>query len=260
MMPCKKRFADGISKQFLVNSREENSSISKKICTSTLITDTFLKLDCTFYERPCVELAKSLLGQILVRKLESGTVLKGRIVETECYLGADDKASHSYQSRKTERNSPMFMKPGTSYVYFIYGMYCCFNISSQGEGAAVLVRALEPIVGSDTMRQLRGANLKNGAAKLKPHQLCNGPSKLCMALGISKQACNQLDLSSSLDLWLESGDSVPQSSIVITTRIGIDSCGEEWAGKLLRFYVRGNSSVSIKDKKAEQAMDGEIAG
>lgn len=86
-----------------------------------------------FYNVPCEHLARTLLGKILVRRLDSGHVLKGRIVETECYLGVDDQASHSFRGKMTERNAPMFMKPGTSYVYFTYGMYYCFNISSQGE-------------------------------------------------------------------------------------------------------------------------------
>jgi hypothetical protein len=86
----------------------------------------------SFYDVPCEDLAKGLLGKILVRRLGDGTVLKGRIVETECYLGAEDKASHSYKGRITERSKPMYMKPGTTYVYITYGMYHCFNISSQG--------------------------------------------------------------------------------------------------------------------------------
>jgi hypothetical protein len=85
-----------------------------------------------FYDVPCEDLAKGLLGKILVRRLNDGTVLKGRIVETECYLGGEDRASHSYKGRITERSKPMYMKPGTTYVYITYGMYHCFNISSQG--------------------------------------------------------------------------------------------------------------------------------
>lgn len=85
-----------------------------------------------FFDVPCQLLAQGLLGQILVRKLSDNSTLRCRIVETECYLGGEDKASHSYNGRVTDRNAPMYMKPGTSYVYFTYGMYHCFNISSQG--------------------------------------------------------------------------------------------------------------------------------
>lgn len=89
------------------------------------------RLDEKFFNVPCVELAKNLLGTVLVRKF-GGSLLKGRIVETECYLGFPDKASHSYQGRRTPRNEPMFMAPGTIYVYQTYGMYYCINISSEG--------------------------------------------------------------------------------------------------------------------------------
>ncbi|XP_034242324.1 putative 3-methyladenine DNA glycosylase isoform X2 [Thrips palmi] len=98
--------------------------------------DSFVGQEClkdSFYDVPCEQLATALLGKVLVRRLENGQILKGRIVETECYLGGEDKASHSYRGKMTERNAPMFMKPGTAYVYFTYGMYHCFNISSQEE-------------------------------------------------------------------------------------------------------------------------------
>lgn len=118
------------------------------------------KITEEFYNIPCYELANTLLGKILVRKFE-GNILKGRIVETECYLGGEDKASHSYNGKQTPRNEPMFMAPGTSYVYMTYGMYHCFNISAREPGAAVLIRALEPIEGLDYMRQLRNGNKKS---------------------------------------------------------------------------------------------------
>ncbi|XP_012531197.1 DNA-3-methyladenine glycosylase isoform X2 [Monomorium pharaonis] len=90
------------------------------------------RLQYKFFDIPCEELAQHLLGKVLVRYLENGTILKGRIVETEGYLGAIDKASHSYQYKITPRNLPMYMPPGTIYIYMTYGMYHCFNISSQG--------------------------------------------------------------------------------------------------------------------------------
>lgn len=83
--------------------------------------------------RTWLRLMEKLTGKVLVRKLENGTILKGRIVETESYLGVEDKASHTYKGKVTPRNIPMYMPPGTIYVYFTYGMYHCFNISSQGE-------------------------------------------------------------------------------------------------------------------------------
>ncbi|XP_018373331.1 PREDICTED: DNA-3-methyladenine glycosylase-like isoform X3 [Trachymyrmex cornetzi] len=144
------------------------------------------RLQYEFFDIPCEELAQRLLGKVLVRYLENGTILKGRIVETEGYLGAIDKASHSYQNRVTPRNLPMYMSPGTIYIYMTYGIYHCFNISSQGDGCAVLVRAVEPIEGMEHMAYQRNSS-KPRKADLKPHELCNGPSKLCMAYQLNKQ-------------------------------------------------------------------------
>lgn len=90
------------------------------------------RLDAQFYDTPCEEMAKNLLGKVLVRQLDENTIVRGRIVETESYLGHEDAASHSFKGKVTSRNEPMFMKPGTAYVYMTYGMYHCFNISSKG--------------------------------------------------------------------------------------------------------------------------------
>ena len=90
------------------------------------------RLSRKFFDRDCERLAKGLLGKVLCRELD-GEILKGRIVETEMYPGQTDKASHSFNQKRTGRNGAMFMAPGTAYVYNIYGMYCCFNISSKGD-------------------------------------------------------------------------------------------------------------------------------
>ncbi|CAG0880565.1 unnamed protein product [Darwinula stevensoni] len=221
------------------------------------------KLLGDFYNQACMDLAKALLGKVLVRKL-GDQVLKGKIVETECYLGGDDKASHSYNGKRTERNAPMFMKPGTSYVYRIYGMYNCFNISSTenrgfheqsgldefyliGDGAAVLIRSLEPLEGQETMQQLREKKRKPESIrkKLKDFELCNGPSKLCISMNLEKTTCNGQDLANWPALWIEDSENVREDCIVACKRIGIDSCGPEWADKPLRFYILGNRSVSV---------------
>ncbi|XP_068084522.1 uncharacterized protein [Anabrus simplex] len=225
------------------------------------------RLPSSFYDVPCEVLARALLGKVLVRRLDDGRLIKGRIVETECYLGGEDKASHSYNGKVTSRNTPMFMKPGTIYVYFTYGMYYCFNISSRGDGAAVLVRALEPLEGIDYMYEqrttMKKTNLNTPASdqsskpKWKLHELCNGPSKLCRCLNISTNLCNKRDLSVWDGLWIESdniGESVSPHLIITSTRIGIDSAGLEWASKPLRFYLFGYKSVSRLDKKAEQLL------
>ena len=90
------------------------------------------RLKESFYDTPSEDLAKKILGKILVRRLDDGTVLKGRIVETECYPGGEDKASISFNGRITENCKAVYMKPGTTFVYMTYGMYHCINISSQG--------------------------------------------------------------------------------------------------------------------------------
>ncbi|XP_011687352.1 PREDICTED: DNA-3-methyladenine glycosylase-like isoform X3 [Wasmannia auropunctata] len=217
------------------------------------------RLQYEFFDIPCEELAQRLLGKILVRYLENGTVLKGRIVETEGYLGAIDKASHSYQNKVTSRNLPMYMPPGTIYVYMTYGMYHCFNISSQdlyltidkvlGDGCAVLVRAVDPLEGVECMVDQRNTS-KMRKGNLKHHELCNGPSKLCIAYQLNKQH-SRYSLCMWKGLWIEDDGATGDIKIVKSARIGIDSCGPEWANKPLRYYIYGNKSVSKRNKKAE---------
>uniref|UniRef100_H9GGQ2 DNA-3-methyladenine glycosylase II n=1 Tax=Anolis carolinensis TaxID=28377 RepID=H9GGQ2_ANOCA len=150
----------------------------------------------------------------------------------------------------------MFMAPGTLYVYQIYGLYFCVNISSQGEGAAVLLRSLEPLEGLEAMQEQRlllSRRRKEPPAPLKAWQLCNGPSKLCQALALDK-TLDQEDLSCHPDLWLEEGqeeeDKKEELAVVCARRIGISG---DWAHKPLRFYLRGNKYVSVVDKEAEGA-------
>ncbi|XP_039348635.1 DNA-3-methyladenine glycosylase isoform X2 [Mauremys reevesii] len=225
-----------------------SSPVSSKYFSEEKRTSSRLGTD--FFNQPCISLAKSFLGQILVHKLPDGRELRGRIVETEAYLGGEDAASHSKGGKQTARNAAMFMKPGTLYVYQIYGIYFCMNVSSQGEGAAVLLRSLEPLQGLDTMRQLRSAQMKGSAKPLKDWQLCNGPAKLCQAFSINK-SFDQKDLARDTAVWMEPGSEAPGEQAVVTAaRIGV-SYGGEWAQKPLRFYIRGNKCVSVVDKKVE---------
>ncbi|XP_077415344.1 DNA-3-methyladenine glycosylase [Vanacampus margaritifer] len=217
-------------------------------------TDLRRRLGEDFFTQPCVALAKAFLGKFLVRRREDGTELRGRVVETEAYLGGEDKASHSAGGKRTERNTAMFMKPGTIYVYPIYGIYLCMNVSSQGDGSAVLLRALEPLQGHAIMRQLRAARRKEGARPLKDKELCNGPSKLCQALDVPRHF-DRRDLASDPEVWLEDADPAAGDAhrevVVEAPRIGIESHGE-WAKKPLRFYLQGNTFVSVVDKMAER--------
>ncbi|XP_014226303.1 uncharacterized protein LOC106652073 [Trichogramma pretiosum] len=214
------------------------------------------RLPYSFYNVPCQILAKNLLGKVLVRKLENGAILKGKIVETEGYLGLEDKASHTYQGKVTPRNIPMYMAPGTIYVYFTYGMYHCFNISSQEEGSAVLIRALEPLEGIELMREHRSCKpyakvQKKLSKELKEHELCNGPSKVCMAMKLEKKH-SKYSLCDWKELWIEEDPTQEEvKKIIECKRIGIDKVGQEWADKPLRYYIYDHKCVSKKDKLAE---------
>lgn len=210
------------------------------------------RLGFTFFNQPCVDLARAFLGKVLVRRQADGTELRGRVVETEAYLGGEDRASHSAGGKRTERNVAMFMKPGTIYVYPIYGIYLCMNVSSQGEGAAVLLRALEPLQGLNVMRKLREAKRREGAKTLRDRELCNGPSKLCQALDIQRRF-DRRDLATDAQVWLEDSGTPGTGVVVSAPRIGIDSHGE-WATKPLRFYLQGNTCISVANRDAENRL------
>ncbi|KAF7993971.1 hypothetical protein HCN44_011240 [Aphidius gifuensis] len=221
------------------------TNIEKQLCLKRLNYD--------FYDTDCEKLAVNLLGKILVRHLDDGTILKGRIVETESYLGEIDKASMTYQNRVTPRNIPMYMPPGTIFVYLTYGMYHCFNISSKGKGSSVFLRAIEPLEGIEkiTLNRQSKKKITTNSKPLKIHELTNGPAKLCMAFDIQKKH-TKYSLCSWKGMWIENPPIIENYKIIKCPRIGIDSVGTEWASKNLRFYIAGNCSVSKRDKKAEE--------
>lgn len=187
-------------------------------------------LPVEFYARDTTRVARELLGKLLVHNSKEGTTI-GKIVETEAYLQGDP-ACHASRGM-TPRNSVMFGQPGRAYVYFTYGMHYCFNAvtASEGVGEAVLIRALEPLLGLDLMRVRRG--------KERLHDLCSGPAKLVQAFDITREH-NRADLTMG-DLWLAESVEEPVD-IVTTTRIGI----KEGADLPLRFYIRGNKFISKK--------------
>ncbi|XP_017884889.1 DNA-3-methyladenine glycosylase-like isoform X1 [Ceratina calcarata] len=220
----------------------------KEICSN--------RLPYSFYDRPCEELAQNLLGKILVRCLENGTILKGRIVETEGYLGTVDKASHTYQNKVTPRNIPMYMPPGTIYVYMTYGMYHCFNISSQESGAYVLIKAVEPMLGLDYMELLRNMQtekdrkekrLVKNVKHFKVYELCNSPTKICTAFVIEEESFDQKKIYECSGLWIEYDPYIKSTTIVAANSDGSDDRKQ----KVLRYYVLGSSSVSRKDTESE---------
>ncbi|MFW9780798.1 MAG: DNA-3-methyladenine glycosylase [Candidatus Heimdallarchaeota archaeon] len=192
------------------------------------------RLSRNFFNRPTKEVAKELIGKYIVRKTKKGTIV-GKIIEVEAYIGPSDKACHSYNYKRTERTQVMYMKPGTLYVYFIYGMYYCLNIVTEPEGipCAVLIRKLYPIEGIEIMKENRG--IKVG----KNYQnLVDGPSKLCIALNITKKKFNGLDACSPRSiLFFNNGELVNPRNIILGKRIGIDYAQED-KDKLLRYTLK----------------------
>lgn len=182
--------------------------------------------------------ARRLLGQRLVRICD-GRRLAGLIVEVEAYLGASDKAAHTYGGRRTARNEAMYLPGGHLYVYFTYGMHHCINIvcGREDHGVAVLIRALEPVEGLETMRRLRPAARRD-------IDLCSGPAKLAQALEIDRRH-DGLDLRTSAEVFIERvrQRALPHTKIIRTPRIGIDYA-EEWTAKPLRFCLAGNPNLS----------------
>jgi DNA-3-methyladenine glycosylase len=176
--------------------------------------------------------ARACIGKLLVHRTAHG-LLTGRIVETEAYRGPEDRAAHSFGGRRTARTEVMFGPPGFAYVFFVYGMHYQFNVVTTKQGAphAVLVRAVEPVLGIDHMARRR--NLARTS-----RDLSNGPGKLCQAFAIDKRD-NALDLCAS-DLFLADGPRTPSAS---SPRIGIAYAGE-WAKKPWRFFDPKSRYVS----------------
>ena len=184
-----------------------------------------------FYERETEIVAREMLGTVLECETSAG-IASGIIVETEAYLGEHDLACHAAAGR-TARTEPLYGPPGTSYVYFIYGMYWCFNAVTRAEGlpSAVLVRAVEPLAGIDLMRKRR-SRVRNEV------DLTSGPGKLCTALGIDgSMSAKSLQRK---PLVIREGQSVPDDKVEVTTRIGITKSAD-WP---LRWIVKGNRYVS----------------
>lgn len=194
------------------------------------------KLPKSFYQRDTTQVAQELLGKILVHII-NGRRVSGKITEVEAYLGAKDRACHSYNSRRTARTEAMYASGGGAYIYFTYGMHHCFNVVTQGQNVpeAVLIRALEPLEGLDIMeKNRRGAALKN---------LTTGPGKLAQALDLNKKLNGELLTSS--ELFIEKAPVLPTSQIVKKSRIGVDYAGPH-ARLPLRFYIKGNPFISKK--------------
>ncbi|MFC1651655.1 DNA-3-methyladenine glycosylase [Patescibacteria group bacterium] len=190
-----------------------------------------MKLKRKFYARPTLIVAQDLLGKILVRRY-GNKLIKGRIIETEAYIGKDDPACHAC-SGMTKRNKPMFGKAGHTYIYFTYGMHYCFNIVTEkkGFGSAVLIRSVKPLTEIDFIRKQRG--------KVNDKDLTNGPAKLCQAFALDKKLNNENLLGNKL--WVEDdgfkvkkkGLATAKAVVKKSPRVGIrDGLDKDW-----RFYL-----------------------
>ena len=186
----------------------------------------------SFYLRPAAQVARDLLGKTLIHKTCSA-----RIVETEAYLGLEDRAAHAWRGI-TPRTKVLFGPPGHAYVYLIYGIYECLNIVAEPEGSAgcVLIRAVEPLTGIAQMR-------RNRPRVHREQDLANGPGKLTLALGITRQH-NGVDVTRG-PLRVETPRHVVDFSIGVSARIGITHC-TDWP---LRFYVEDSPFVSGQGKR-----------
>lgn len=208
-------------------------------------------LDRDFYAQPTLEVARRLIGALLVHESPQGR-MSGHIVEAEAYIAPEDAACHAYRG-ETPRNRVMFGPPGHAYVYVSYGMHDMLNVVTEAAGiaAAVLIRAVEPVEGVALMAQNRGFD----ASAARPRNLTSGPGRLCQALGIDR-ALNGSDLTRPpLYILPAAGDALP---LVQTTRIGITRSVElPW-----RFYLLGSPDVSVRDRTAEgsrQRADGRMS-
>ncbi len=192
-----------------------------------------MKLDRDFYLCDGVELSEKLLVKILVHN-KNGLITKGRIVETEAYMGKTDKAAHSYGTKGKERCLVQYGPGGFAYVYLIYGMYSCFNVVANGPDIpeVSLIRALEPLEGLDIMSRRRGTD--------KVKNLCSGPGKLCMAMDIDRSLYGA-DLCGD-ELYIEDDD-FNGFEVEKSKRINIDYA-EEAAEFLWRFTIKGNKFIS----------------
>jgi DNA-3-methyladenine glycosylase len=194
------------------------------------------KLPIEFYESGVVKIAKDLLGKIIITKFE-GLITSAIIVETEAYVGLIDKASHSYNGKRTARNEHMYAAAGTSYVYICYGMHHLFNVVSNKKNIpdVVLIRAVAPLQGIAIMLQ------RTGKLKLD-NTLTKGPGNTGRALGISKHHSG-LNLTGSKIFICDKGIVFNDSKIGVSKRIGVESAGAA-ALYPYRFFVKGNKYVS----------------
>jgi len=203
----------------------------------------FRPLPRSFYARPVLSVARDVIGKILVHKTPEG-IVAGRIVEAEAYRGPEDRAAHSSGGRRTARTEAMYGPPGFAYVFFVYGMHWHLNLVTTREGAphAVLLRAVEPLLGVPLMARRRGLAAGNVS-------LCNGPGKLCQAFGVERRHYG-VDLTRGA-LYLSEATTM-RGKLGRSARVGVDYA-ESWADKPWRFFELGNPCVSRGKPSSSQA-------
>jgi DNA-3-methyladenine glycosylase len=216
---------------------EKNKQITSSKASKTLPGQLVAR---KFFEDSPERVAPRLLGKLFLTRSPHGAVLAGRIVELEAYLGPHndtaDPAAHTHRG-PTPRNLVLFGPAGHAYLYFIYGKYFCANISCEREGlgGGILLRALEPVIGIAEMARNRGLDED---APLR--MIASGPSRLCLALGLTRPLHNGLDVTSKTSILQVRDDGFPEPNIVITPRIGIRHAVD----LPLRFALRGHACVS----------------
>ncbi|KQX15347.1 DNA-3-methyladenine glycosylase [Flavobacterium sp. Root420] len=200
-----------------------------------------MKLPLSYYlNQDVIFLAKDLLGKVLFTQIE-GQITAGIIVETEAYFGEIDKASHAYGGRRTNRTEIMYSEGGVSYVYLCYGIHHLFNIvtSVKGEPHAVLIRAIEPLIGAEIMKLRRNMPVNKSA-------ISSGPGSAAKALGID-HSFNKKDLGGE-EIWIENHSiKYTDNEITASPRIGV-AYAQEDAFLPWRFFVKGNKYVSKPNK------------
>lgn len=192
----------------------------------------------SFYAQHATQVARQLLGAILVRRLPEGALIRAKIVETEAYSGTDDLASHG-RAKRTPRNLPMYGEAGHAYVYLAYGIHWLLNVVAEpvDSPAAVLIRAVEPLEGLEHI-----AARRNGRS---PYEWTSGPSRLTVALDITG-AHNRLDMTTTAHgLWIAAGEPVPESAVRTGARIGLGKrVTEPWLSIPWRWWIADNPYVS----------------
>lgn len=228
----------------LSNNSNTNILTNGCFCISSKRIQKRRRLGRKFYTRDTLEVAKDLLGKYIVRKIGSKKLV-GKIVETEAYIGPQDKASHAFGGKRTPRNEAEYLIGGHIYIYLVYGMYWQLNISTSkaNKPECVLIRAIEPM--SNDESKIQNSKCKMTVKNSKLLSIANGPGKLCRYLKLNKSFYGE-DLTKSKRIWLEDrGVKIKPSQIKTSARIGIDYAGPYWARRKWRFFIK-DTNVKIK--------------